>query len=68
MNKWFLPRLAAVFAQSIEAKYSAENEAVVGAAPTTTSDWSAILLPNEVSLLFEVWRYINTTFSIQTFL
>ena len=53
--KWFSSRLAVVFAQSIEAKYSVENEDVVGAAPTgdapTTSDRSAILLPTQVSCI-----------------
>ena len=44
--KYFLPRLTCAFAQSIEARYYAENEDVVGAAPTgdapTTSEWSTI--------------------------
>ena len=43
-SKCFLSRLAVVFAQSIEARCSVENEDVVGAAPTgdtpTTSEWS----------------------------
>ena len=50
-----------VFAQSIEARCSVENEDVVGAAPTgdapTTSEWSTILLP-KVQLILEVWQYI----------
>ena len=51
----------AVFAESLEARCQVENEAVVGAAPTgdapTTSEWSTILLPNQVRLiLLEVLR------------
>ena len=41
--------LAAVLAESLEARCQVENEDVVGAAPTgdapTTSEWSTILLP-----------------------
>ena len=41
------------------------NEDVVGAAPTgdapTTSEWSTVLLPIEVRLKLEVWRYIHVT-------
>ena len=33
-NKIFLPRLAVVFAQAIEVKYSVENEDAIGAAPS----------------------------------
>ena len=44
--KCFSSRLAAVFAQYIEAKYYMENEDVVEAAPTgdapTTSEWSTV--------------------------
>ena len=58
--KCFLPRLAVVFAQSIEARHQVENEDVVGAAPTgdapTTSEWSTILLPARVRLALEVLR------------
>ena len=35
-----------------------ENEDVFGAAPTTTSEWSTILLPSRVRLILEVLRYI----------
>ena len=49
-----------VFAQSIEARRSVENEDVVGAAPTgdapTTSELSTIILPTEVWLILEVLR------------
>ena len=52
-----------VFAQSIEARCSVENEEVVGAAPTgdapTTSELSTILLPTKVRLILEVLRYIS---------
>ena len=46
--KCFSSRIAFVFAQSIEAMYSVENEDVVGAAPsgdaptTSESEWSTI--------------------------
>ena len=37
-----------------------DNEDVVGAAPTgddpTTTEWSTILLPNEVRLVSKIWR------------
>ena len=53
-------QLAVVFAQYIEAKFSVENEDVVGAAPTdddpTTSEWSTISLPTQVRLTLETWR------------
>ena len=43
----FLVSLAIVFAQTIEAKCSVENEDVVGAAPTgdapATSEWSWVI-------------------------
>ena len=52
----------AVFAESLEARCQAENEDVVGAAPTgdapTTSDWSKISLPTKVRLILEVLRFI----------
>ena len=55
------PRLAFVFAQSIEARCQVENEDVDGAALTgdapTTSEWSTILLPSMVRLILETWRY-----------
>ena len=58
--KRFSTRLAAVFAQYIEAKCSVENEDVVGAAPAvdapTTSQWSPISLPTQVRLILETWR------------
>ena len=56
--KCFSSHLAVAFAQSTEARYQAENEDVVGAAPTgdapTTSEWSTILLPTKVWLILEV--------------
>ena len=62
--KCFLFRLAFVLVQSIEARYYAENEGVVGAVPTgdapTTSEWSTILLPARVRLTLEVLRYVMT--------
>ena len=61
--KCFLSRLAVVFAQSIEASWSVENEDVVGAAPTvdvpTTSEWSSIFLPTNVHLILEVLQYMR---------
>ena len=52
-----------VFVQYIEAKCWAENEDVVGAAPTgdapTTSEWSKILVPTKVCLILETWRYFD---------
>ena len=51
-----------VFAKSIEARCSVENEDVVGAAPTgdapTTSELSTILLPNKVRLILEVISHL----------
>ena len=59
--KCFSSRLAVVFAQSIEARSLVKNEDVVGAAligdAPTTFEWSTILLPIKVQLIFEVWRY-----------
>ena len=59
-HKRYLPRLAVVFAQSIEARCKVENEDVVGAVPTgdapTTSEWSTILLPTKVCLILETLR------------
>ena len=59
--KCFLSPLAVVFAKSIEARCSVENEDVVGAAPTgdapTTSELSTMLLPTKVRLIIEVFRY-----------
>ena len=56
--KWFSFRLAAAFAQSIEARWWVANEDVVGAAPTgdapTTSEWSASLLATKMYLILEV--------------
>ena len=58
--KCFLYLLAVVFAQTIEAMCSDENEDAVGAAPTgdapTTSELSEILLPTEVWLILEFLR------------
>ena len=60
-HKYFSFRLAFVFAQSIEARCSVENEDEVRAAPTgdapTTSEWSAILLPTKVWLILQFWQY-----------
>ena len=65
--------LAAVFAESLEARCQVENEDVVAAAPTgdapTTSEWSTILLPTKVRLILEVLQYLcftkdNKVFSI----
>ena len=54
--------LAAVFAESLEARSQVENEDVVGAASTgdapTTSEWSTILLPTKVRLILEVLQYV----------
>ena len=48
------------FAESLEARCWAENEDVVGVAPTgdapTTSEWSTILSPTKVRLILEVLR------------
>ena len=57
----FLPRLTIAFVQYIEARYRIEDEDVVratstGAAPTT-SEWSTMLLPTKVRLIFEAWLY-----------
>ena len=56
--KCFSSRLAAVFAQSTEARCSVENEDVVGAALTgaapTTSEWSEMLLPIKLCLVLQV--------------
>ena len=61
-HKRFSSRLAVVFAKSIEATCSVENEDVVGAAPTgdapTTSEWSTKLLPAKVHLILETLRYL----------
>ena len=58
--KWLSPRLAVVFAQSIKARCSVENEDVVEAAPTgdapTTSEWYTILLLIKLRLILEIWR------------
>ena len=49
--------------------YHIENEDVVGAVPTgnvpTTSEWSTILLPTKVQLIWEVWWYIPFSFGHQ---
>ena len=62
--KYFLSRLAVVFAQSIEARWYEENEDVVGATLTgdapTTSEWLKMLLPTEVQLRLEVWQYYKS--------
>ena len=51
------------FAQFIEARRLADNEDVVGAAPTddapTTSDLSTIILPTRVHVILEVWQYMQ---------
>ena len=63
--KFFSSRLVLPLSQSIKAMRSVDNEDVVGAAPTgdapTTSEWSAMLLPHEVRLILENWRYIPFT-------
>ena len=61
--KCFSYRLAVVFAQSIEARRSVENDDVVGAATTgdapTTSDWSTILVAIRMRLILEVYGIVN---------
>ena len=56
--KCFSSHLAVVFAQSVEAMNSFENEDVVGAAPVgdapTTSEWWTILLSTKVRLIIEL--------------
>ena len=63
--KCFSSRLAVVFKLYIEARWSVENEDVVGAALAgdvpTTSEWATILMPTKVQLILEVWRYSVTT-------
>ena len=55
---YFSPRIAVVFAHSIEARCQVENEDVVGAAlaghAPTTSEFSTILLPNKVCFILQV--------------
>ena len=51
--RFFLTRLAVVFAQYIEAKCSVENEDVVGATPI--SEWSIISLPTKVHLTVYIY-------------
>ena len=63
----FSSRLAVVIAQFNEAMCWAEDEDVVGAAPTgdapSTSEWSTILLPTKVHYILEfyhsgrIWHY-----------
>ena len=64
-QNFFSCRLVLPLSQSIKAMRSVDNEDVVGAAPTgdapTTSEWSAMLLPTEVRLILENWRYIPFT-------
>ena len=54
--KCFSSLLAAVFAQSTEARSWVENEDVVGATPSgdapTTSEWSASLIPTKMRVLY----------------
>ena len=60
--KCFLAHLAVAFVQYIGDRYWVGNEDVVGAAPTgdgdapTTSEWSTILLPNNVRFILDVLR------------
>ena len=58
--KCFSSRLTAVFAQS---RCIVKNEDVVWAAPTgdapTASEWSTILLPTQVRIIFDVLRYLG---------
>ena len=50
--KYFSSQLAAVFAQSIEARCWDKAEDVVGAArQATTSEWPTLLLPAKVRLI-----------------
>ena len=60
-----------VFFQSIEASCQVENEAVVGATPIgdapTTFERSTILLPTNVLLILDVWKYITTLSIISKF-
>ena len=60
-----------VFAKSIEARCSVENEDAVGAAPTgdatTTSELSTILLPTKVRLILEVLRYLSSLYKLNLF-
>ena len=67
MLKRFSYWLAAVFAESLEARCQVENEDVVGAAPTgdapTTSELSTILLPTKVRLILEILRYYLMRYS-----
>ena len=57
--KCFSFHFVAVFVQTIEDRCEAENEDVVGAAPTdyapTTSEWSTTLL------LIKVWLILETS-------
>ena len=59
--KWFSSGLAVVFDQSIETRWSVENEDAVGAAlagdAPIPSEWSTIWLPTKVWLILEVWQY-----------
>ena len=68
--KWFSSCLAVAFAQSIEARCEVGDKDVVGAAPIgdapTTSEWSTILLPTEVRIILEVWRYFFSFFMSET--
>ena len=64
--EYFPPRLVVVFAQSIEARSSVENEDVVGAVPTgdapTTSGWSTILLSTIRGLpVLNAYRYLRNS-------
>ena len=46
---------------ALKSSVKSKNEDVVGAAPIgdapTTSEWSTILLPSQVRLILEIWRY-----------
>ena len=48
--KWFSSGHVIIFAQSIEAKCSVENEYV-------TSEWSTSVLSTKVWIILEIWWY-----------
>ena len=66
--------LVVAVVQSIEARCEADNEDVVGVAPTgdapITSEWSTILLATKVQLMLEVSQYfiplLTLTISVRT--
>ena len=67
----FVFGLALVFAQAIEARCQVGNEYVVGAAPTgnapTTSEWSMVLLPTKVRIIFDgYFKYVGELFFLKS--